>query len=330
MGIKNLNKYLLGRCSQHSIKKIHLSELSNKTLIIDTSIYLYKFVEKNMLLENIYLMISIFRNYNIIPVFVFDGKPPIEKNELLEKRRADKKIAEDKYYVLKREMESGDKEIDNTRKEDILNEMEMLKKRFVRIRDEDIRKAKELMGYYGIMYLESYGEADQLCAYLTKHQYAWACVSDDMDMFVYGCQRVLRHMSLLHHTAILYDTNEILNDLNMPFVHFKEILVLSGTDYNLGEKHNLFETMKWYYQYVKYALEKGKKDTFYNWLSTNTKYIQNRERLNKVYSMFDLNLFALNNHEEIRNIIQCLPFCVKTMDIPRLKSMMEEDGFLFV
>ena len=38
---------------------------------------------ENALLENFYLMISIFREYNIIPLFVFDGKPPKEKNDLL-------------------------------------------------------------------------------------------------------------------------------------------------------------------------------------------------------------------------------------------------------
>ena len=31
------------------------------------------------LIEKFYLMCSIFKNYNIIPLFVFDGKPPDEK-----------------------------------------------------------------------------------------------------------------------------------------------------------------------------------------------------------------------------------------------------------
>ena len=32
--------------------------------------------------ENMYLMLSIFRYYNVIPIFVFDGKPPPEKKRV--------------------------------------------------------------------------------------------------------------------------------------------------------------------------------------------------------------------------------------------------------
>lgn len=331
MGIKHLNRYLTDNCSTQSIRKIHLSVLANKTVLIDTSIYLYKFVEKNTLLENIYLMISIFKHYSIIPVFVFDGKPPSEKKELLEKRRADKKVAEDKYNLLKQEIaEVGNTPADLERKEDLIAEMEVLKKKFVRIRETDTRKAKELMDAFGVSYLESYGEADQLCAYLMRHNYAWACVSDDMDMFVYGCRRVLRHMSLLQHTAVLYDTTAILTDLNMSYEHFRDVLILSGTDYNIHEKTSLIETFKWYNQYEKYCLRKGSSAQFFDWLMEHSKYIHNRSKLDKVASMFDLGLFALHNHDEIREIIRILPFRNKKMEMNKVQEMMEEEGFLFV
>jgi 5'-3' exonuclease len=67
-----------------------MSELSGKTIAVDISIYLYKFSTDNSLIENMYLMMSIFRHYKIIPIFIFDGKPPDEKKELLEKRKFDK------------------------------------------------------------------------------------------------------------------------------------------------------------------------------------------------------------------------------------------------
>ena len=44
MGIKNLNKYLYENCSKTTISKIHLRKLSGKTVVIDTSIYLYHFL----------------------------------------------------------------------------------------------------------------------------------------------------------------------------------------------------------------------------------------------------------------------------------------------
>lgn len=90
MGIKNLNKYLQQSCNK-SINHIHLSELSGKRIVIDTSIYLYRFMGEGCLLENFYLMISIFRQYNIIPLFVFDGKPPAEKEDMLKQRKLEKR-----------------------------------------------------------------------------------------------------------------------------------------------------------------------------------------------------------------------------------------------
>ena len=58
MGIKNLNRYLKEKCSNHAIYKTKLTTFENKTLVIDTSIYLYQFIGENALMENMYLFIS--------------------------------------------------------------------------------------------------------------------------------------------------------------------------------------------------------------------------------------------------------------------------------
>lgn len=102
MGIKYLNKFLLNNCSKNSIKKVSFSFFSGKTIVIDTSIYIYKFVGEDSLIENMYLLISIFKKYNITPLFVFDGKPPIEKKELLIYRKNKKQDAEDEYNEIKK------------------------------------------------------------------------------------------------------------------------------------------------------------------------------------------------------------------------------------
>ena len=89
MGIKYLNSFLKTNCPE-SIKCINISEISGKKIAVDISIYMYKFISEDNLIENIYLMLSIFRYYNVIPIFVFDGKPPTEKKALLKKRKEDK------------------------------------------------------------------------------------------------------------------------------------------------------------------------------------------------------------------------------------------------
>jgi hypothetical protein len=76
--------------------------------------------------------------------------------------------------------------------------------------------------------------------------------------------------------------NSILRDLKMDYNTFCEIMVLSGTDYNIDEKTSLFETMKWYSKYKKTTTDR----TFYQWLMENTKYITNYELLISVGRMF--------------------------------------------
>jgi len=326
MGIKNLNRYLLTNCSETSISKKPLSEFSNKVVVIDTSIYLYKFVETGTLIEGIYNMISILRKYHIIPLFVFDGKPPIEKRELLQKRRIEKNDAEEKYNEIKRQLDSVGDVIEKHKEAELQIEMEALKKRFVRITHADIQIAKDIIVAYGINYIESLGESDQLCAFLVKKSYAWACISDDMDMFVYGCPRVIRHISLLNHTGILYDTGSILNDLNMTYSLFCDIMVLSGTDYNISDSTNLTETIKWYDEFVK----TNEDISFYDWLDKHTKYINDKNHLEKTRSMFDLFDFPVLHQDEIRNIICKMPFRNGQIQQTNLHDILKNDGFIFL
>ncbi len=336
MGIRYLNRYLLDKCNPTSIRKISFAEMRHQTIIIDTSIYMYKFVEKGDFLENMYLFISIFREYGIIPIFIFDGKPPVEKKDLLARRKQEKKDAETRYNEIKYAVEMGTSEQDILKD---LEEMEELKKKFVRINSQTISDAKQLMQYYGVNYVESRGEADQLCAYLTKHHYAWGCMSDDMDMFLYGCPRVIRHVSLLNHTAVVYDTAKILRDLNLTFPMFKDILVLSGTDYNIHDKMTLQQTLAHYSTYINivHPLPSPSNDwnatvhsrPFYDWLCVNTDYITDREKLDKVHSMFDLNVYAASNMEEIKEVIANAPFKNNLIQMGKLRKFMEKDGFIF-
>jgi len=196
MGIKYLNRFLQENCKE-SIRKVNLYELSGKKVVIDTSIYMYRYLGEEALLENIYLMINILRINNIIPLFVFDGKPPKEKEDLLKERKENKKKAEEKYNELKNQLIDGQNE-----KEKIEEEMIQLKKEFIRLHHTDIKDVKLLIQSLGVSYIEAPGEADKLCAKLVNKNLAYACLSEDMDMFVYGCKRVLRYLSLLNRQQL--------------------------------------------------------------------------------------------------------------------------------
>jgi len=319
MGIKNLNRFIRDNCSTESIKCVPVSYLSGKKIAVDISIYIYKFVGDDCLIENMYLMLSIFKHYNVIPIFVFDGKPPTEKKELLIKRKKDKKYAENEYNKLKENLNSGD--IDDDEKQEIITTMDLLKKQFVYIQKDQINMIKEMISSYGMTYYEAKGEADELCALLVVKKIVWGCLSEDMDMFVYGCSKVLRYFSLLNHTLVLYDTKKIVEDLNLTQKDFREICVLSGTDYNIQnntESMTLHKVLKLYKKYYK----TDKKSGFYNWLQESGNNHLDYDLLMNVYSMFDLNYEYDDELDKLKIVNGCV-------DKEKLQNILKLDGFIF-
>ena len=326
MGIKHLNRFLREE-AQQCIKFISLAELSGKKIAIDISIYMYKYASEGTLLENMYLMLSTMIYYNIVPVFIFDGKPPPEKKELLQKRKEDKQEAEKEYNQLKKQLEN--KTIDDVEKQEVVNNMDILKKKFIHIGKTEIDSVKKLIRAYGATYYDAPGEADELCALLVIKNKVWACLSEDMDMFVYGCNRVLRYLSLLNKTVVLYDTKDILNSLGITQKELREICVISGTDYNYNENKSddnskkassLYKTLAYFKKYHKANSEIG----FYNWLKENTDYIKDYENLLNIYNLFELN--QQHTHLTIFENIKIINGPIMKEDI---RNIIKIEGFIF-
>ena len=323
----------------------------------------------NTLIEHFYLMISLFRNYDIIPIFVFDGKPPKEKRELLLKRRKHRKESEDRYNKLKEEYDllndSSDERIE------LRKELDLLKRETISISYNNIETIKTLITAYGAKYEQAEGESDVLCVQLVNLGKAWGCMSDDMDMFLYGCPRVLRHVSLVNHTGILYDTQCILDELNLTYESFRDITILSGTDYNIHQKMHLYDIMKWYNVYLDETVRTPLSETlaqqsartpsakqerrrsvgvrgfacedlsskdnvpedndvhFYDWLTDNTNIVVETSRINKIRDMFNLDEYKRKNEIYLKQI-DTMSFRNREVIKPALVDLLESDGFIFV
>jgi 5'-3' exonuclease len=197
---------------------------------------MYRYSGEGALLENMYLMASVFRHYDIHAVFIFDGPPPPQKTDIIELRRKKKDQAKRQYDALaeiikEKKHATASSSVETTEIDDIEDTMRELKKQFVRLRDCDIANVKELLVSFGFATIDAEGEADVLCAKLSLKKRVDACLSDDTDMFVYGCPVVLRHISLLNHSVVSYDTREILKKLTLTQQEFKMMCVVCGTDY---------------------------------------------------------------------------------------------------
>ena len=315
MGIQYLNRILRTYASS-GIREIPLRSLKGKTLAIDTSIYLYRYQAEDALIENMYLMISLFRHHDITPVFVFDGEPPAEKRELLEERKRDKEEAKKRWLELEEELNTTSK--DDEKVSEIIEEMDKEKKKFVKISWKDINDVKELMKAYGVNIIEAEGEADQVCAKLVQKKLVDGCLSEDMDMFVYGCNKVYRYLSLLNSTVVQYDLRKILQLLNLTIDEFKQICILSGTDYNvhLDEQINIYGALK---LFGKYKKKRG--SDFFQWLNDNDR-ISDYTKLTDVYKMFDVyNMSIEFSRTKFRN---------KFYNSDDVKQIMQRNGFIYM
>ena len=182
---------------------------------------------------------------------------------------------------------------------------------------------------------------------------AHACVSDDTDLFVYGCSRVLRHLNLMDQTMVMYDMCKIIKLLGMSITEFRQVCVVSGTDYavdfnNPNEKSievvdgvrvktfnlHLKLTLKLFKQYKKCVQEAEKMDgivatDFYTWLHHNHKAINSRLRFDydatiAIHDMFDTsNLKCAKSTHVVANFNP-------TIDYELLKRVMAHENFIFV
>jgi len=319
MGIRYLNKFLIDKCSKESITQIHLSQLESKTIVIDTSIYLYKFIGEGMLSENLYILLTLFKKYKINALFVFEGTPPPEKWDTIETRNKEKDKAEVMYENLTRELEKSD--YTDIERDKIMLQLQSVKKQCIRIKKHHIMFAKNMMDCFGIKYIDACGESDEICAKLCKSQIAFGCLSDDMDMFTYGCSNILRNLNLINEEVTLYNYEKIICDLNLKPQIFTQLLILSSNDYYKDNTNDFNKVMEWYYAYKKMEVVMP----FKNWL-TEKKYIQHIEDINNVEKIYtidnniEINVHNLNETITVQN----------NMKHTKLNELLRPHGFIFL
>jgi hypothetical protein len=171
-----------------------------------------------------------------------------------------------------------------------------------------------------------------------------------MDMFVYGCSRVLRYLSLLNHTIVIYHFDEILKELELSSNEFKEICIISGTDYNtnLNININIFDIFSYFNKYKKHKKEiikdkdedkdEDKHDTtFSQWLKLiefdkdknkkiETNILIDESLIERIKNIFDLNLTKIILNQEFHNV----SFSKTQIDYENIKILLEENGFVFI
>ena len=217
MGIKSLTKLIKDK-SPESIKTDQLHNLSGKKVAIDASLILYQCLlnvrNKGSMLKNkenkvtshingIFYKIINYLSLNIEPIFIFDGKPPEEKDKIIKERQAKAKTAKDNMSNAK-----------------TIEEKNKLEKKSMRLTCEHINDIKKLLNLMGITYLHIEGEGEAIASELCRIGYVDYVITEDMDSLVFGCPKLIRNC---------LDKN--IKNLNISQERFIELCILCGCDY---------------------------------------------------------------------------------------------------
>lgn len=246
MGIKNLTT-IIKKFTNSSVKKVHLTDYRGHIIAIDLSIYLYKYMYNGNYLDGFVKQILRLLRNNIIPLYIFDGKPPEEKKEILN----DRKIKRDNMTSKQHEIESILKSIEDIEikkpqslttdieeepigkydKVVLENELKKLKKKIIKITSNDINKCKELFNLFGVPYIVSNSEAETLCSELCKKGIVYGCLSEDTDILANGGNIFLRDFTSSTNYVTEYNLNSILTELKFTYNQFIDMCILCGCDY---------------------------------------------------------------------------------------------------
>jgi flap endonuclease-1 len=227
MGIKNLLKFL----SEHTdiiIEKSH-NEYYGKKIAIDISILMYQVViairnsgsdltnKKGEITSHILGLFNKTINFlekGIIPIYVFDGKPPELKRKILNVRKQVRKKALQKLS-------------------DAQTEIDKIKyfKRTVWISKEQLDQCRELLNLMGIPYIDAPEEADSQLSYLCKENIVYAVLTEDMDILTFGSPRIIRNLTSNKKIPVEIELNNVLDKLELSHNQFIELCILFGCDY---------------------------------------------------------------------------------------------------
>jgi hypothetical protein len=320
MGVPKLNKWLLSKCSPKSIQIKNLSEFQDKRIAVDISIYMYRFLSDGRFMENLYLFLSTLRYYCIHPVIIFDGKAPIEKRNTIQKRNKEKQEASKQYNLIE---EVFNNETDCIIRQNLESEMTILKKRMIRITWAHIDSAIELIEAFGFEYYLAPYEADQLCVHLALKGDVYAVLSDDMDNIISGVPRILRTLNLSTHQVTLYDTKSIFEDIKMTIENFRQVIVLSGTDYEIKSKQANLSIKGCFELYNEFKNNKLN-ISFYDWLEE--KSIVDTKEITHICTLFDSTSSSIELDEFLK---KNRPKIVLKLNLISIRNIMRNHKFIF-
>ena len=231
MGIKGLTKTIY-KYSPESITHENLYKLSGKKVAVDASLILYQQLlkspgkvfrnSKNEITSHITGVFYKIMNYislNIEMIFIFDGKPPNNKQDCINKRKEKASKAKEASLIT-------------VSKE----EKDKLEKSSLRLTRKMIDEVKKLLSFMGISYMHpEVGEGEAYASELCRMGYVDYVLTEDMDTMAYACPKLIRNCvdkTLKRKDIVsIFDYDRLITDIKLTHEQFLDFCILCGCDY---------------------------------------------------------------------------------------------------
>lgn len=209
MGIKNLYK-IIKEHAPAAIDIVPVSDLSGWRIGVDASISVYQWcsIGKTRKITNTHgkyinhIQGAFFRTLSMIladikPIYIFDGKPPAEKTEVITRRKELRNAG--KSIIVPREVFT------------------------------EVAKLLELMG---VPSMQAVSEAEAQAAYLTTIDIIDAVSTEDMDVLTFNGRRLIRGLDTSAKSVVVIETAKVLTGLELTRDQFVDLCILLGCDYS--------------------------------------------------------------------------------------------------
>jgi len=225
---------------------IDFESLSGKRIAVDALNTLYQFLSIIRQPDGTPLMDSagnvtshltglFYRNanlleYGILPIYVFDGKPPELKSKVVAQRRKIREEARSKWEEAK---VAGR-----------LEEARSFAQQSSRLTDEMLDESKRLLSALGIPHVQAPSEGEAQAAYMVSKGDAWGVGSQDYDSLLFGATRLVRNLTTSGRRKVprkkeyvtikpeLINLDDVLSELEVSREQLIDIAILIGTDFN--------------------------------------------------------------------------------------------------
>lgn len=232
-------------------RQLSLDDLRGRSLAVDANNTLYQFLalirmrdgrpltdsKGNVTSHLIGLLLRTTRlmaDYEIRPVFVFDGKPPALKTRILESRRRYREKARKDWEEALRRGDYSSAWSKAVTMNSLTQPMQ-----------DDARKVLSMLG---VPFVQAPEEGEAQAAHMAAKNDVWAANSRDYDSVLFGSPRLVRYVTISGQEFLparrisrplipeLIELRKLLTSLGITREQLVDLAILVGTDFNQGIK----------------------------------------------------------------------------------------------